>query len=144
MPFILIALGILFLVVAVQGTQGTLFTLLKSEFVGNNSFVVFAAAFVVLGLIAYIKPVRPVAHALMALVFLVLLLTNGKGFFSQFNAALKNPVAPSAASNTSTPSLTAGSPVTLYGGSGTVLPNLTSPSITQAPTTVPLGNEIPQ
>jgi len=94
MPFVLIALGLLFLVVAVQGTQGSLFTLLKSEFVGTNSFIPWVAAFVILGLAGYIKPIRPLAHAFLALLFLVLVLVNGKGFFAQFNNALKNPMAP--------------------------------------------------
>jgi hypothetical protein len=102
MPFVLLLVGILFFVVALQGTQGSLFSLLKSEFVGTNSFVVWAAAFVIIGLLGYIRPIRPITHAFLVLMLLVLILTNGKGFFSQFNAALRSPVAPaSAASSTS-------------------------------------------
>lgn len=115
MPFVLIALGLLFLIVAVQGTQGSLFTLLKSEFVGTNSFIPWVAAFVILGLAGYIKPIRPITHAFLGLLFLVLILVNGKGFFAKFNDALKNPIAPSV-----TPSATS--------GSGASNPLTTSPS----------------
>ena len=100
MPFVLLALGILFFIVSLQGTQGSLFTLLKSEFVGTNSFVVWAAAFVIIGLLGYIKPIRPITHAFLVLLLLVLVLTNGKGFFSQFNSALRSPVAPPAPTGT--------------------------------------------
>jgi hypothetical protein len=100
MPFVLLALGILFFIVSLQGTQGSLFTLLKSEFVGTNSFVVWAAAFVIIGLLGYIKPIRPITHAFLVLLLLVLVLTNGKGFFSQFNSALRSPVAPSVPTGT--------------------------------------------
>lgn len=111
MPFVLLALGILFFVVSLQGTQGSLFDLLKSEFVGTNSFVVWAAAFVIIGLLGYIKPIRPITHAFMVLLLLVLVLTNGKGFFSQFNSAIRSPVAPAATPAGATPSWSAGQSV---------------------------------
>ena len=91
MPFVLLILGMLFLVVAIRGTQGTFFTLLKSEFVGNNSFVVWGAALVILGLVAYIRPIRPAIQALMGLILLVIFLANKGGVFSQFNNAIRNP-----------------------------------------------------
>ena len=106
MPFVLLALGILFFIVSLQGTQGSLFDLLKSEFVGTNSFVVWAAAFVIIGLLGYIKPIRPITHAFLVLMLLVLVLTNGKGFFSQFNSALRSPTAPTASTGGTTPTAT--------------------------------------
>ena len=125
MPFVLLAVGILFFIVAIQGTQGGLFALLKSEFVGTNSFVVWAAALVIIGLLGYIKPIRPISHAFLVLILLVLVLSNGKGFFSQFNAAIRSPVAPSVGSGAQpaagAPSLTASS-----------VPQLTTPA-TQTP-----------
>lgn len=124
MPFVLIALGILFLVVAVQGTQGSLFALLKSEFVGTNSFIPWVAAFVILGLAGYIKPIRPITHAFLALLFLVLVLVNGKGFFAQFNNAIKNPVAPAVTPGSNAATAAGG----IYG-----VPN----SISQSTATVP-------
>jgi hypothetical protein len=122
MPFVLLALGILFFIVSLQGTQGSLFSLLKSEFVGTNSFVVWAAAFVIIGLLGYIKPIRPITHAFLVLMLLVLILTNGTGFFSQFNAALKSPVTPSITPPTATPSVAPSS------GIGSNMALLTSPA----------------
>ena len=107
MPFVLLALGILFFVVAIQGTQGTLFSLLKSEFVGSNSFVVWASALIIIGLLGYIKPIRPISHAFLALVVLVMVLANGRGFFSQFNAAIRSPAAPAPATGATPASIAA-------------------------------------
>jgi hypothetical protein len=102
MPFVFAVLGVLFLIVAINGTQSQLFTLLKSEFVGTNSFVPWASAIIILGLIGYAKPVKPISDALIGLILLALLLANKGGFFAQFNSALKNPVAPSAANGATT------------------------------------------
>lgn len=96
MPFVFIILGLLFLVVAIRGTQAQFFALLRSEFVGANSFVPWASAIVILGLIGYARPVRPVTDALIGLIILAMLLANRGGFFAQFNSALRNPVAPDA------------------------------------------------
>lgn len=95
MPFIFLGLGLLFFVVAVRGTHGDFFALLKSEFTGPNNFVVWAMAFVMIGAVGFWKPARPVAVGFIILLFLVLVLTQGVGFFDKFNAAIKNPVAPS-------------------------------------------------
>jgi len=91
MPFVLLVFGILFLVVSIRGTQGQFFALLKSEFVGTNSFVVWGSALLILGMIGYIRPIRPAAQAMMGLVLLVIVLAN-KGFFAQFNQAIRDPV----------------------------------------------------
>jgi len=99
MPFVLLAIGILFLIVAVKGTQGDFYALLKSEFVGTNSFIPWIAAIVILGLAGYIKPIRPITHAFLVLVILVMILANGGKVFGQFNQAIANPVAPSAPSS---------------------------------------------
>jgi hypothetical protein len=98
MPFVLAALGIVFLVVSIQGTQGTLYGLLKSELTGKDSFIPWVLAIVLLGLAGYIKTIRPVTNALIGLVFLVMILVNGKGFFGALNKAIANPTAPAQAS----------------------------------------------
>ena len=85
MPYALVILGVLLLVTAVRGTQGDLWSLLKSEFSGTNSFVVWASAFLILGMIGYIKTVRPATDALMMLVLFALIVKNRGGFFDQFN-----------------------------------------------------------
>lgn len=94
MPFVLLLVGVLCLIVAVKGTQGTLYDLLKAEFTGTNNFVVWAAAIMVLGLLGYIKPIRPVTHAFIALIVLVMILANGSGVFSKLGTAFAHPNAP--------------------------------------------------
>lgn len=99
MPFVFAVLGVLFLIVAINGTQATLWSLLKSEFVGTNSFIPWASAIIILGLIGYAKPVKPIADGLIGLILLALILANKGGFFAQFNNALRNPVAPATPGN---------------------------------------------
>jgi hypothetical protein len=96
MPFVFIVLGLLFLVVAIRGTQAAMFGLLKDELWGSNSFVPWAAAILILGALGYARPVRPIADAMIGLIVLVMLLANKGGFFGQLNAALRNPTAPDA------------------------------------------------
>jgi hypothetical protein len=96
MPFVFLFLGMLLLVTAIRGTQGDLFALLKSEFVGKSSFFPWAAAIIILGAIGYIRPIRPISDALIGLVILVIILANKGGVFAQFNTALSAPVTPSA------------------------------------------------
>ena len=103
MPLMFLAVGILFLVLARNGTQGDFEQLLKSEFSGSQSFIVWASAIVLLGLLGFFKPVRPVTDAMIGLIVLVLLISN-QGFFAKFNAALRDPVAPAAPAQTLTPS----------------------------------------
>lgn len=93
MPFIFLVIGILFLVLARNGTQNQFENLLKGEFTGNQSFLVFASAFVILGLIGFWKTARPVTDAFIGLIFFVLIVSN-KGFFQKLNDGLRNPVAP--------------------------------------------------
>ncbi len=94
MPFVFVILGLLLIVVAVRGTHGDAFKLLQDEFSGQKSFVVFAAAIMILGAVAYIKPLRPVALPMILLVFLAMFLGNKGGFFKQFNDAIRSPSSP--------------------------------------------------
>lgn len=128
MPFVLLFLGFLFLVVAINGTQGDFFSLLKSEFTGANNFVVWIGAIMILGLLGYFRPIRPITHGLIALVFLVLILTQGTGFFDRFNAALKSPVAPSASGGTAPAASMPGSLISSAAASPA--PALATPSAT--------------
>lgn len=93
MPLVFLFIGVVFLVLARNGTQGDFETLLKSEFRGNQNFLVWASAFIILGLIGFWKTARPITDALIGLILFVLIISNG-GFFDKLNAALRNPVAP--------------------------------------------------
>ena len=52
--------------------------------------MVWAGAIVILGLVGYLRPVRPIADAMIGLIFLVIIIRN-KGEYDQNNAALRNP-----------------------------------------------------
>ena len=138
MPFVLLALGILFLVVSIKGTQGDLFDLLKSEFAGSNSFIVWASALIILGLLAYIKPIRPIVHAFMVLLVLVLVLANHGHFFTQFNQAIRNPTAPpqsnaGAPSPSTTGSNAQAAPAPSIGFLGSAVPDILSSGAASGP-----------
>jgi drug/metabolite transporter (DMT)-like permease len=92
-PLVFLAVGILFLVLARNGTQGDFEQLLKADFVGSQSFLVWGSAILILGLVGFFKPVRPISDALIGLIILVLILGNS-GAFANFNAAIRNPTAP--------------------------------------------------
>lgn len=86
MPFVFLVAAIILIVAAVRGQASNMASLLK----GESGFVSWALALIILGALGYIKPIKPVVHAFTVLVIVVLLLSN-KGFFSQFNAAIKAP-----------------------------------------------------
>lgn len=94
MPFALLFVGILLVVSGVRGKQDDLFALLKSDFTGDgtfsHSFVAWLVAIGVIGGLGYFKPIRPIANAFLALVIIVLFLSN-KGFFTQFSQQLGLP-----------------------------------------------------
>lgn len=88
MPFVLIIVGVVFLDAAVRNTVSDsssgpgLTTLLKGDFTGKDNFLYWITAIFIIGAIGYIKPLQPVSRMFMALVVLVLFLSNG-GFFSK-------------------------------------------------------------
>jgi hypothetical protein len=85
MPIALFIFGVLFLVVAVRGPEPTkdLFALLKDDFTGPGNFIYWGLSLWVIGAVGYYKPLRPISHAFMFLVILVLFLSN-RGFFNRF------------------------------------------------------------
>jgi len=93
MPVVIILIGLLFLILARNGTQGSFEGLLKSEFTGAQSFLVWASALLILGLIGFWKTARPVTDAMIGLIILVLILSN-PGLFAKFNEAIRGPQTP--------------------------------------------------
>ena len=93
MPFVFLIIGVLFLIVAVRGTQGDLYALLKGEFVGKDSFLVWGSSLLILGALGYVPVIQKPARAMALLVILVLILKDQGGFFTKFNTALRNPTA---------------------------------------------------
>ncbi len=89
MPFVLIIIGIVLLTVAVRNTQDDLFHLLQGDFTGDNNYIYWVLAILVIGAVGYIPRLKPISTAFLILVVLVLFLKKGTGFFDSFNAQLK-------------------------------------------------------
>ena len=88
MPFVLIAIGLLLIVIAFNGTQDQFFSLLKGDLTGQGNFFYWVVSILVIGAIGYIPKLKGISDAFLVLVMLVLFISN-KGFFNQFNAQLK-------------------------------------------------------
>jgi hypothetical protein len=73
MTLALLIIGIVLFVAAIRNSQGALFSALKTDVPG---FVLWAAAIVAIGMVGYVKGLKPVSVALLVLVFVVLIL-NG-------------------------------------------------------------------
>lgn len=96
MPLALVLLGVLFLTAAVRGNKcngqqcsDLLFTTLKSDFTGPNNFIYWGLALFIIGAAGYYKPLKPLSNAFLALVILVLFISN-KGFFQKFMDQIKS------------------------------------------------------
>jgi len=88
MPFAFILVGILLLVSGVRKTSTDLVGLIKSDFTGSDNFIYWLASILVIGSVGYIDQFKALSRAFMVLVIVILILTDGQGFFSQFNSAL--------------------------------------------------------
>lgn len=100
MPFVLIFIGLLLTVAGVRNTQSDfngepgLFTLIKGDFSGSNSFSNWVIGVTAVGSLGYVKELQKFSNYFLALIFLVLLLAEEKqngtgGFFGQINKAIK-------------------------------------------------------
>lgn len=87
MPLALLLIGTIFLVAAVRGKQDELFDTLKSDFVGPNNFFYWGVAIWMITAVGYYRPLKPLSHAFLLLVFLGLFLSANKhhqDFFTEF------------------------------------------------------------
>lgn len=109
MPFLLLAIGLLMIVVAIRNTQGQLGTLLVGDFTGMPNFLYWIVAIFIIGAIGYVDELKAPSDAMLALVILAILLSN-RGFFQQFTQQLQSgsaqappPGPPSPVPGTATP-----------------------------------------
>ena len=94
MGFALLLIGLLMIIVGARGTYVQFGEQLTSEFTGENNFTYWIVALGAIGALGYIPAVQKLSRMLMTLVILVLFLSH-KGFFEQFQTALKSgPVPP--------------------------------------------------
>lgn len=109
--------GIALIVSAFRNTQGQLGTLVAGDFSGSNSFLYWLAVAGILGAAGYVPTLRSPSRWFMGLLVIVLMLTQGKGFFSQLSSALSQSQSQAATpvQNPATP--TTGIPINLLGSS---------------------------
>lgn len=83
MAFLALLIGVVLIVVTLRGTHGELLTALGTDVPG---FAVWAAAIFAVAVIGFIPGLKPVSRGLLALVILVIVLTNYKQILSGFTA----------------------------------------------------------
>jgi hypothetical protein len=94
MPFALLIIGLFLLIAGVRNTQDQLFGLVSGDFKGQENFLFWLIAILVIGALGYIPKVKPLSTAFLVLILLVLFLKKGNpsgvggGFFSQFLSAV--------------------------------------------------------
>jgi hypothetical protein len=92
MPFVLLIVGLLMIITGARGTYAQFGSQLASEFEGTNSFTYQMIALGAIGALGYIPALQTISRWALALILLVILLSNkgSNGFFSEFQAALQN------------------------------------------------------
>ena len=94
MPFAFALTGVVLLIAGVRGTSDKLLGLLADDMTGDNNFVYWILAIGVLGSLGYVDTLRPLSRILLALVLVVLVLSEGKktasggGLFQKFTEAV--------------------------------------------------------
>lgn len=88
MPYALLLIGAVLLVAAVRNTYKDLWALVESDFSGTGGFLSWVAAIAVIGGLGYIPKLKPLSIALMTLLLIVLVISNG-GVFAKLQAAIQ-------------------------------------------------------
>jgi uncharacterized membrane protein len=84
MPILALFFGIMLIEVGIRNNAKPMFAQLASDAQG---FLAFGAAIMILAVLGSLQPVRPVAKALMVLVFAVFLLKNGNAVIRGLTAS---------------------------------------------------------
>lgn len=95
MPFALLTIGLLICVSGVRNTTGQLSAQVAKDFSGSNSFLYWLAGLGAVGAIGYIDAFRSFSRLLLALIIIVMALSN-KGFFAKFQEGIAQAQAPTA------------------------------------------------
>lgn len=93
MPFALVAIGVLLIVSAIRNTAGQLAQQLAGDLSGKNNFLFWLAGLGAVGALGYIPALRTFSRVLLALIILVMALSNN-GFFTKFEAAIAGATNP--------------------------------------------------
>lgn len=90
MPIFFLVVGIMLIVVGINNKLPELGSLIKEDFApsqaGVTPFQIWIIAIFAIGAIGYYKPAKPLSNSFLALVVLVMVLSN-KGFFKNFSTA---------------------------------------------------------
>lgn len=89
MPLLFLVAGLILIVTVVRGTTGDFASLLAQDV--SSGYLKWLAAILAIGLLGYAAPLREPSRYLLALVALVIFLTNGAGFVSMFVQQIENP-----------------------------------------------------
>lgn len=89
MPYALLLIGAVLLVAAVRNTYKDLWALVESDFSGTGGFLSWVAAIAVIGGLGYIPKLKPLSIALMTLLLIVLVISNG-GVFAKLQAFIQS------------------------------------------------------
>lgn len=122
MPFALVIVGTVLLIASIKNTYGQttpaggpgLGALLTNDFTGQNNFVFWFAAILIIGAVGYIPKLKPISNAFLILVVIVLVLKRGNpsgvggGFFQQFTTGLQSTQTATGNTTASTAANTAG------------------------------------
>lgn len=111
MPYALILIGAVALVAGIQNSYKSLWALIEGDF--QAGFLSWVAALAVIGAMGYVPRLRPLSVALMTLLLVVLVLSNG-GVFAKLQSFIQSSQAG------------AGSASTGLTGTGVSLPNITN------------------
>lgn len=90
MAIILLIVGAIFIVASVRGKHEELFAILKDDFTGPNNFFIWGMAIFFIGAVGYVKQIKPLSNSFLVLLFVVIFLTSGRGFFDQFMRQIRS------------------------------------------------------
>lgn len=131
MPFVLVAIGLLLIIVAVRNNQDSFYAQLAKDFLGQGNFTLWIAAIVVLGSLGYYKPIKPAVDLFLLLMLVAFFLSNhNQAAFEQLLPTIQNAfsnahnvVAPAAPANATAPGSPLGSPLAIATPPAGSLPN---------------------
>lgn len=101
MALFFVLAGLILLVTGVNGTVAQAGVLIKRDFTGPGNFITWALAIIIVGSLGYAPKLRPFSYALLALVFVTILLTSGSGVFDRLQSAIGTFAKVGAGSDTS-------------------------------------------
>jgi hypothetical protein len=120
MPFVLIFIGLVLVIAAIEGTEQALGAQLKKDFSGQGSFLLWAAAIVAVGSIGYVPELKRFSDTFLVLLLVSLLFSNPTALgniASQIQTAAASPAPEQAADASAAPGAPASSTSSASSGS---------------------------